>query len=76
MNSAIPRFPIAKMFYFPKTTALGIIHKILTCFSIEKDFKADVENDNVFFLWPLIMETTAIKTVSDKLFVTAWTRGE
>lgn len=31
-----------------KTTASDIIHKILTCLSIEKDFKANVENDKLF----------------------------
>lgn len=48
MNTVIPRFPIAKIFYL-KTTASVIIHKILTCLSIEIDFKANVETDKLFF---------------------------
>lgn len=37
-----------KMFYLHKTTTSGILHKILIYHSIEKDFKADVENGKPF----------------------------
>lgn len=48
MDSVIPRFPTAKMFPLLKTTASGILHKMLTCLSIEKDFKGNAESDRIF----------------------------
>lgn len=52
------------MFYFHKTTTSGVLHKILTCHSIEKDFKADVENDT-----PFSMATDDANHGSTKMFM-------